>query len=118
MDISSAELFLAYRQAKISVHQEQQGPGKFVWARAERNLPATLNSLRRRLDSSPGWFSGVNVGKVWLLPKKAVPKRSTSGVTNIGGDYRARLVDLSVRPHVTPSPEFATIEVLWLWRFG
>lgn len=39
-------------------------------------------------------------------------------MTHIGGDYQVALRSLSLRPHLTPSVQFATVEVLWLWRFG
>ena len=61
MEISAAELFLAYRQAKISLHQEQQGAWKLSWAQAERNLPQILGRLRRHLATEPGWFSDLNM---------------------------------------------------------
>jgi hypothetical protein len=118
MELSTTELFLAYRQAKASLHQEQQGAWKIAWARSERNLPQILARLRRHLAGSPGWFAGLNVGQVWLLPKKAIARRSRSGITHIGGDYRAPLESIAVRPHLTPSVDFATVEVIWLWQFG
>src|SRR5262245_44846684 len=118
MELSTTELFLAYRQAKASLHQEQQGAWKIAWARSERNLPQILARLRRHLEGSPAWFSGLNVGQVWLLPKKAIARRSRSGITHIGGDYRAPLESIAVRPHLTPSVDFATVEVIWLWQFG
>jgi len=118
MEVSVAELFLAYRQAKVSIHQEHQGPWRLAWARAEPDLPAILARMRQQLNSSPGWFSGISPGEVWLLPKKAESRKNSSGVTRIGGSFRSPLASLTVRPHVTPSIRFAIVEVLWLWRFG
>ncbi len=118
MNVSVAELFLAYRQAKISIHQEHQGPWRLAWARAELDLPAILARMRQQLSLSPGWFSGLSPGPVWLLPKKAESRKNSSGVTRIGGSFRSPLASLTVRPHVTPSIQFAIVEVLWLWRFG
>ncbi len=118
MQISVATLLLAYRQAKQSLNQEQSSPWRLAWAEAERSLPASLARLRRRLALEPGWFSGVDPGRPWLLPKKAAVKGRLGGVRQIGGDYLAPLADLTVRPHLTPSVEFATVEVLWLWQFG
>ena len=118
MQIPAAELFLAYRQAKAAIHQEQQSPWRLDWARAEKDLTNRLTRLRRHLDSPGGWFTAINLGRLWLLPKKAVPKATKTGITNIGGDYPARLKSLAVRPHLTPSMEFATVEVVWLWQFG
>ena len=118
MDVSVAELFLAYRQAKASIHQEHQGPWRLAWARAEPDLPGILARMRQQLSSSPGWFSGISPGQVWLLPKKAESRKNSSGVTRIGGSFRSPLASLTVRPHVTPSIQFAIVEVLWLWRFG
>jgi hypothetical protein len=50
------------------------------------------------------------------LPKKVIGRKDKSGVTQVGGTSRAPLDSLTLRLHATPSPEFATIEVLWLWR--
>ena len=60
----------------------------------------------------------MSPGTPWLLPKKVVTKSRSGGVTNIGGDYKVPLKSLTLRPHLAPSVEFATVEVLWLWRFG
>ena len=81
MEVSVAELFLAYRQAKVSIHQEHQGPWRLTWARTEPDLPAILARMRQQLNSSPGWFSGISPGEVWLLPKKAESRKNSSGVT-------------------------------------
>src|SRR5262245_19186823 len=118
MDVSTAELLLAYRQAKVSLHQEQHGPMRLIWAREEQRLPTLVANLKRHLARSPGWFTGLNPGQVWLVPKKATAVRTRTGVANIGGDYRSRLASLTVRPHLTPSVDFAVVEVLWLWQFG
>lgn len=117
MEFSEAELFLAYRQAKIALHQERFGLGRIAVARSEVRLPEIIRRLRRQLRHKPGWFSGLPLGRVWLVPKKAdMAKRK--GIITIGADFICRTERLSIRPHVTPSIEFAVVEILWLWTFG
>ena len=118
MKIATAELFLAYRQAKSSLQQEQGEPWRVRWASAEQDLPGLLTRTRRHLAETPNWFSRIDIGQVWLLPKKATQKMPRTGVRHIGGDYSVQLERLAVRPHLAPSPEFSTLEVLWLWHFG
>jgi predicted amidohydrolase len=65
---------------------------------------------------APEFSSGAT--EVWLVPKKATPRPNRSGVTRIGAQYESPLASLTVRSHLTPAVEFATVEVLWLWKFG
>lgn len=118
MLVTEAELFLAYRQAKNALAEERVGLGRLDMAATERNLPTVLQSLREQLTRSPGWFSGVPLGRLWLVPKKASPEPNREGVTRVGGEYLIRLTELSVRTHLVPSVEFATVELLWLREFG
>ena len=77
------------------------------WASAEQDLPGLLTRTRRHLAETPNWFSRIDIGQVWLLPKKATQKMPRTGVRHIGGDYSVQLERLAVRPHLAPSPEFS-----------
>src|SRR5438876_227374 len=98
MEVSEVEVFLAYRQAKNAIYQEQRGFGRIELARAEERLPQLVTSLRRHLHRTDRWFTGIHLGQLWLLPKKAAPEAIRSGVVNIGGDYLSRVERLTVRP--------------------
>src|SRR5256885_230609 len=102
MEISDTEIFLAFRQAKQALYQEQHGMGRIELARAERSLPGVVRNLRTRLRRQPGWFSGLPLGQLWLLPKKAELAPNKSGITSVGGSYIARVAELRLRPHLTP----------------
>src|ERR1700690_3021976 len=112
MEISETELFLAYRQAKCALHQERQGIGRIRLARSEQRLPALIRDLRERLRKSPGWFTGLDLGELWLVPKRATPSPNRSGVSYIGGDSISKLKRLDLRPHLAPSSAFAIVEIL------
>ena len=70
MEWSQAELFLAYRHAKHALYQEHRGMDRLSYASVEDQLPRLIHTLRRRLRSTPGWFSDVPIGDVWVVPKK------------------------------------------------
>ena len=64
-------------------------------------------------------FPDCNPARCWLSAEKEQHRsQRPPGITNIGGQYQSALASFSVRPHLTPSVEFATVEVLWLWTFG
>lgn len=116
--MTETELFLAYRQAKCGLYQEQHGMGRIELAQSEQRLPSILARLQRRLRRHPGWFTGIRLGQMWVVPKKATPLENRSGVSFVGGESVSRLKRMDLRPHVTPSIEFAIVEILWLWTFG
>jgi hypothetical protein len=118
MEVSEAELLLAYRQAKHALYQEERGFGRIALAKAEARLPELLRRLKSQLRAKPGWFSRLSIGQVWLLPKSATGVTKRSGIVSVGGDYSFPLQSLTVRPYLSPSAEFAIVEVLWLWMFG
>jgi predicted amidohydrolase len=118
MDWSIAQLLLAYRHAKHALYQEHRGMDRLTYALAERRLPRIIRKLRRHLRKTPGWFSGLTPGEVWLLPKKAVMAENTTGVTSVGEDRPSRVRHLAIRLHLSPSIDFAIVETLWIWSFG
>lgn len=118
MEWSTAQLFLAYRHAKHALYQEHRGMDRLAYAVAERRLPELIRSLQHRLRRRPGWFTGMSPGRAWLLPKKATMANDEAGVASIGEDRPSTVKQLTVRVHVTPSVEFAIVEILWLWTFG
>jgi hypothetical protein len=76
--------------------------------------------LQALLSENGGWFTNVPLGEVWVVPKK---RRSVSASPNevirIGsGSSGHQDAGLDVQLRLTPTPEFAIVEVLFLWRFG
>ena len=114
------DLFLAYRQAKITLYFDRRGVGLLDLARFEERLEDNLDDLARTLESNGGWFDGLPIGEVWIVPKRIRARHAVdTTVTRIG----AKLVDapppdLDVQIRLSPSPQVAIIEVLFLWRFG
>lgn len=120
MHVSISDLFLAFRQAKAFLFFEKRGVGLVELAKYEENLAANLIDLQSRLEKGDGWFSDVKLGQVWVVPKRqrTVDVRHDA-VLIIGGkknDEDKRGLEVSIR--ITPSPDFAIIEILYLWRFG
>lgn len=110
---------MAYCQAKLALRQEEIGVGSIERADSERRLPELLTRLRRNLDLGAGWFTHLPLGQVWLVPKKAQLKaQSKNAVVTIGEREPSVIRQISLRLHLTPSAEFSTAEILWLWRFG
>lgn len=118
MQISLSELFLAYRQAKQALYQEQRTPDRLDIAEAEKGLPRRLSALRRNLLNGR-WFDGLPIGVLWLPIKSAVhSKTRDTGVVVVDGPPTRTLRRLNLRLHLTPSLEFSTVEAVWLWKFG
>lgn len=117
---SIAELYLAFRQAKIALYFEKRGVGLLDLAAYEQDLPTNLKRLQSKLTKGR-WFDKIDeLGETWIVPKRI---RATSeagdGVVRIGAprkDATGRPVDIQFR--LSPHPEFAVVEVLYLWRFG
>jgi hypothetical protein len=116
---SIPDLYLAYRQAKIAHFFERRGVGLLDFARFEEHLPDNLAELESKLARSC-WFDSLNLGEVWVVPKRLRDEGERDGdVIGVGaelptGDRRA----LDIQLRLSPSPEFSTVEVLYLWRFG
>ncbi|HEX6825091.1 MAG TPA: hypothetical protein VF077_02150, partial [Nitrospiraceae bacterium] len=98
---------------------EKRGVGLFELAAYEQNLPRNLKALQRKLERG-AWFDKLSVGETWIVPKRLrASDEGGNGVVRIGPSRRkseGRAVDIQLR--LTPHPEFAVAEVLYLWRFG
>jgi hypothetical protein len=114
-----AELYLAFRQAKTALYFERRGVGLLELAKYEAQLPANLNALKRKVANGK-WFDGVKIGETWVVPKRLnETEESNDGVVRIGlpkSGAQSQSVDVQLR--LSPHPDFAIVEVLYLWRFG
>lgn len=114
-----ADLYLAFRQAKTALYFERRGVGLLKIAEYEQKLPINLKALKTRVANCK-WFDEVEIGETWIVPKRL---RATDdigdGVVRIGVPKKAtagRSLDIQLR--LSPHPDFAIVEVLYLWRFG
>ena len=91
-------------------------------AEFERDLEQRLAKLRTKLRRGDGWFAGLPLGAVWVVPKKSRPL--PDGSEKIEGlQIGLRAVpsppaDLDVQVRFTPSPDVAIVEILYLWKCG
>lgn len=116
MEVSLGELYLAFRQAKIALYYERRGVGLLQLAKYEAKLERNLLALQARLRAN-GWFDEVELGKIWVVPKRIRSNEPVSEVRRIGGQELGS-PDLDVQLWCSPHPDFAIVEVLYLWRFG
>ena len=115
------DLFLAYRHAKSALFFDRRGVGLIDLARFEQDLDRRLLALHRRLRSSDGWFDDLPLGSVWAVPKKLrrKPRRTPrSGVVRVGHETLSDPTQIELQLRLSPSPESAIVEVLFLWQFG
>ncbi len=114
-----ADLYLAFRQAKTALYFEKRGVGLLELAAYELDLPKNLKALQGKLAKGR-WFDKLKIGETWIVPKRLRANQDTDdGVVRIGAPRQqatARPVDIQLR--LSPHPEFAIVEVLYLWRFG
>ena len=116
------ELFLAYRQAKVSLFFERRGVGLVDLARFESNLKERLDALATTLADNGGWFDGLKAGELWITPKRLRyneedgSHNDKTAVIRVGS--KRDMPDLDVQVRYIPSPECAILEVLFLWEFG
>jgi len=66
---SISELYLAFRQAKSALFFEGRGVGLVELAAYEESLPDNLKSLQAKLSNGK-WFDKLQVGEVWIVPKR------------------------------------------------
>lgn len=113
------DLYLAFRQAKTALYFEKRGVGLLELAEYEQKLPENLKALKAKVANGK-WFDRVDIGETWLVPKRLrATDEEDDGVVRIGAPKQAtsgRPVDIQLR--LSPHPDFATVEVLYLWRFG
>ena len=116
---SIADLYLAFRQAKTALYFEKRGVGLLELAAYEHDLPKNLKTLQKKLARS-SWFDKLDIGETWIVPKRLrTNDEQDDGVVRIGVARQTtarRPVDIQLR--LSPNPEFAIAEVLYLWRFG
>src|SRR5690606_10990178 len=97
----------------------RRGVGLHELAEYENDLPNKLRELKLAIERQP-WFDTLPTGETWVVPKRFRESRDEGDdVVRIGTqhDFEAqRPIDIQLR--VSPSPEFAIMEVLYLWRFG
>lgn len=114
-----ADLYLAFRQAKAALYFERRGVGLLKLAEYEQELPKNLAELQRKVANGE-WFDKLEIGEIWLVPKKLRANgNADDDVVRIGASPEAtngRPIDIQLR--LSPDPEFAIVEVLYLWRFG
>ncbi|WP_313918870.1 RNA-directed DNA polymerase [Tahibacter sp.] len=114
-----ADLYLAFRQAKSALFFERRGVGLLELAAYEQELPRNLRVLRSKLASG-GWFDNVQLGETWVVPKRLhASEGGRDHVVRIGAARSKPIpcpIDIQLR--LSPHPEFAVAEVLYLWRFG
>ena len=114
-----AELYLAFRQAKSALYFEKRGVGLIDLAAYEQDLPENLKALQAKLAKGR-WFDRLEFGEIWIVPKRFhASQNEGDSVIWIGSTREksaARPIDVQLR--ITPHPDFAIAEVLYLWRFG
>ena len=115
-----AELYLAFRQAKITLFFERRGVGLLDLAQFEESLPENLKRLWSKLEANWNWFDGVNLGQVYIVPKRQrIDSSEENQVVIIGGRRsQAQPRELDVQLRLNPTLEFVIIEVLYLLKFG
>lgn len=121
MKVALDDLYLAWRQAKLTLFFERRGVGLAKLASFEGRLEQNLVKLHRSLREGEGWFDGLSIGEVWVTPKRLRGSSSTrddSRINYIGADEPIERQELQVQLRCTPSPQFAIVEVLFLWKFG
>lgn len=113
------ELYLAFRQAKAALFFERRGVGSSQLAIYEDDLHANLKRLQTKL-SGESWFDKLDVGEAWIVPKRFHNQQEEPDkVTRIGSPIQeegARPIDVQTR--LSPSPDYAITEVLYLRQFG
>jgi len=113
-----ANLYLAYRQAKTALYFERRGVGLLELAAFEQDLPNNLRALQSKL-SNKDWFDNIELGAACIVPKRLRSTESRDDIIRIGAPViqsNGRPVEVQLR--LAPHPAFATVEVLYLWRFG
>jgi hypothetical protein len=116
---TTSDLVLAFRQAKRAFATERMMVGLADFARFELELDQRLRDLRRRLRDER-WFTEVDVGRVVVVPRSVEQAAATTqDVIRVGkSEGRPHLSGATIRLQLAPTPEFATVEVLYLWTFG
>ena len=114
------DLYLAYRQAKIALFFDRTSPGLIHLAKFEDQLQNNLSNLSSILETNGGWFDDLPIGTAWIVPKRLqATSPADPAVSRIGASPKnPQLPNLDIQLRLSPSPECAVVEVLFLWRFG
>src|SRR5688572_4427934 len=112
MRVTYADLFLAYRHAKHALHQERGNVGKLEYAVSESDLPRVLESVKSQLGKDARWFTNVPIGAIWIAQKRAIQRAQPENVVDLRNDRVTAIAGINVRLHLTPSIEFAILEIL------
>ncbi|MCA9631381.1 MAG: hypothetical protein KC766_27170, partial [Myxococcales bacterium] len=86
-------------------------------AQYEAELPVRLEELHALL-SDGSWFDQLDVGEVWIVPKRLNGDSADDGVVRVGTTAKASPPVLDVQVRLSPSPAFAIAELLYLRHFG
>lgn len=121
--LTFTDLTLAYRQAKSALYYERRGVGMLRLAEYDADLHDNLARLRQ-LKLEKSWFDSIKIGDIVVVPKSTSTPKPPSPhgdlhreVVTVGAP-RHGPVDLTVRVQLCPHPDFAIVEVLYLWEFG
>lgn len=118
IELSTVDLYLAWRQAKAALYYERRGVGLSELARFETALPVTLTAIKNKLAGGK-WFDDIVPGSVWVVPKRLNTVRDEEEIVRVGPvrlDEGLPTLDVQIR--LSPSPEFAIAELIYLRRFG
>lgn len=117
---TTAELYLAYRCAKLTKWGEYSAAAIRKFAEWEHDLGNELRRLRKALLPSTSWFDELSIGNIWVVPKNQPDELSNGNrIKRIGGSQDGEsLLNLSISLHLAGTVEFHIAEVLYLWRFG
>lgn len=118
-DPTIPELYLAFRQAKTALYYERRGVGLFALAQFEANLAANLAALAPKL-ADHAWFDNLELGDVWIVPKRlrTAEDAEDEKLICVGSTGPAIRQALDVQLRLSPSPELAIAEILYLRAFG
>jgi len=116
-DPTITDLYLAWRQAKTALFYERATVGLFDLGRFEDDLEVRLPRLQDKMAGGR-WFDGLDIGDVWVVPKRIEEPKKEPDVICVGTSPGGRRQTLDVQTRLTPSAEYAIAEVLYLWRFG
>lgn len=117
---SFADIYLAYRQAKIALFFERRGVGLVELATFERDLVRNLRLTTDLINSGEGLFDNVTCDNLWLVPKSLSPSDASDDKTEWIGLARPAQAPptLEIQVRAQPAPSLAIAEVLFLWSFG
>src|SRR6218665_3101012 len=114
-----ADLYLAFRQAKNALYFEKRGVGLLKIAVYEQEVPINLKALKSRVARGK-WFDQIEIRETWSVPKRLRETDDIGDAVVRMGFVKKATADrhLDIQLLLSPHPDFAIVEVLYLWRFG